>query len=179
MSKKKDANKKLRGGTRSLVLRWCRSEFKKRGGPSEIKTVRGMVSFLAGRQIGQTDAWLWLLEHKRDGISSPVHPTPKPARKPDAQFYKTDAWRALRFEALKASNGCCALCGRSQRLHGVVLHVDHIKPRSRFPDLSLDPQNLQILCEDCNLGKSNRDDTDWRVATETDRNLDAIDWRSV
>jgi len=81
-----------------------------------------------------------------------------------ASFYGTDSWRALRFEALKASSGCCVLCGRSQRGHGVVLHVDHIKPKSLFPELALSLSNLQILCEDCNLGKSNRDDTDWRSA---------------
>jgi 5-methylcytosine-specific restriction endonuclease McrA len=92
-------------------------------------------------------------------------------------FYDTDTWRALRFEALKLSNGCCVLCGRSQRAHGVVLHVDHIKPKSKFPELALTLSNLQILCEDCNLGKSNRDDTDWRVATDIDRQLDSVDWK--
>jgi len=43
-----------------------------------------------------------------------------------------------------------------------VLHVDHIKPRSKYPELSLTFSNLQILCEDCNFGKSNIDQTDWR-----------------
>ena len=85
------------------------------------------------------------------------------SRKPDDGFYKSEPWRELRFVALKHADGCCALCGRSNRLHGVVLHVDHIKPRSRFPHLSLVASNLQVLCEDCNLGKSNRDTTDWRA----------------
>ena len=85
------------------------------------------------------------------------------SRKPDDGFYKSDSWRELRFVALKRADGCCALCGRSNRMHGVVLHVDHIKPRSRFPHLSLVASNLQVLCEDCNLGKGNRDTTDWRA----------------
>lgn len=83
-------------------------------------------------------------------------------RKPDDGFYKSDAWRALRFGALKRSDGKCVLCGRSHREHAVILHVDHIKPRSKYPQLALDASNLQVLCEDCNLGKSNRDTTDWR-----------------
>lgn len=77
-------------------------------------------------------------------------------------FYRSPAWRELRFEALKGSNGCCSLCGRSNRLHGVILHVDHIKPRSTNPELELTLSNLQVMCEDCNMGKGSRDDTDWR-----------------
>lgn len=84
----------------------------------------------------------------------------EPARK---DFYYTDEWRAVRYEALRINGGKCQCCGRG-RAHGVVLHVDHIKPRSKFPHLELDLSNLQVLCEDCNLGKSNKDATDWRIA---------------
>jgi 5-methylcytosine-specific restriction endonuclease McrA len=54
------------------------------------------------------------------------------------------------------------LCGRSKRKHGVVIHVDHIKPKSKYPELALEYNNLQLLCEDCNLGKSNKYETDYR-----------------
>lgn len=86
----------------------------------------------------------------------------KTGREPSADFYASDAWRVARFSALRENDGCCELCGRSKRKHGVVLHVDHIRPRSKFPALALDKSNLQILCEDCNMGKGNSDDTDWR-----------------
>lgn len=81
---------------------------------------------------------------------------------PGKVFYISDEWRAVRYQALKSSDGKCQLCGRSKRDHGVILHVDHIKARSKHPELAFDLNNLQILCEDCNLGKSNKDDTDWR-----------------
>ena len=42
------------------------------------------------------------------------------------------------------------------------MHVDHIKPKSTHPHLALVKSNMQVLCEDCNMGKSNRDATDFR-----------------
>lgn len=75
----------------------------------------------------------------------------------------SDRWRKLRYDALKKSNRRCELCGEGKGT-GAVLHVDHIKPVSLFPELKFDPNNLQVLCEACNLGKGNRDATDWRVS---------------
>jgi hypothetical protein len=37
------------------------------------------------------------------------------------------------------------------------LHVDHVKPRSKYPELALDLDNLQILCAACNTRKGDRD----------------------
>ena len=42
-----------------------------------------------------------------------------------------------------------------------MVHVDHIKPRSKYPKLALVKSNLQVMCEDCNLGKVNTDTIDW------------------
>ena len=76
-------------------------------------------------------------------------------------FYDSQAWQSLRYQALSRANGCCELCGQSKS-DGVIIQVDHIKPRSKFPHLELDLNNLQVLCKPCNLGKSNKDSTDWR-----------------
>jgi len=80
----------------------------------------------------------------------------------DKDFYSSKKWREVRYIALQQSGGTCSLCG-ARSSDGVQLHVDHIKPRSKFPKYQFDLDNLQILCEDCNLGKSNYDDTDWRT----------------
>lgn len=77
-------------------------------------------------------------------------------------FYDSTAWKRVRYKVLFSNNGCCELCGRSKRYHQVVLHVDHIKPRSKYPSLSLVESNLQVLCGDCNIGKVNLDEVDWR-----------------
>lgn len=76
-------------------------------------------------------------------------------------FYKTYSWRNLRYKTVKASNGKCAACGRDPS-DGIKLNVDHIKPVKRYWDLRLSPDNLQVLCNECNHGKASWDETDWR-----------------
>lgn len=76
-------------------------------------------------------------------------------------FYQTWAWKSVRYQALKKYGAKCMVCGATPET-GAVICVDHIKPRSKFPELSLDVNNLQVLCADCNMGKSNWDQTDWR-----------------
>ena len=75
-------------------------------------------------------------------------------------FYKSREWLELRYRVLRKSSAKCMLCGASSRER--ILHVDHIKPISKFPELILDENNLQVLCDQCNLGKSNKFYDDWR-----------------
>jgi 5-methylcytosine-specific restriction endonuclease McrA len=77
-------------------------------------------------------------------------------------FYKTQEWRELRFLAFEKYGRKCLCCNSTNS----VLHVDHVKPMSLYPHLKLDINNLQILCEDCNIGKSNRFETDFRRMNE-------------
>lgn len=76
-------------------------------------------------------------------------------------FYQSQEWRWLRHKALTLYGKKCHCCGGFDK-PSKPLHVDHIKPRSRFPNLSLVITNLQILCEDCNTNKSNISYTDYR-----------------
>lgn len=75
------------------------------------------------------------------------------------QFYSSPAWLSLRYETIKKHDRKCMVCFRTN----IELHVDHIKPRSKHPELSLVAENLQILCRECNLGKGNKDEIDWRT----------------
>ncbi len=91
----------------------------------------------------------------------PNFPPASPPR--SVNFYESDLWRKARYQALKLHGGCCQCCG-ARASPGKPLHVDHIKPRSRFRHLELEVANLQVLCADCNLGKGAWDKTDWRAA---------------
>ncbi len=83
------------------------------------------------------------------------------SRKPDQSFYQTREWRRLRYFVLKERGPVCECCGARPASKKSV-HVDHIKPISKFPELRLEKANLQVLCSDCNKGKGAWDDTDWR-----------------
>ena len=78
-----------------------------------------------------------------------------------SDFYRSDQWRQLRYRVIQKNGGTCMACKATDK----PIHVDHIKPRSLYPELELDEDNLQILCEDCNLGKLHLDETDWRSLT--------------
>lgn len=79
-----------------------------------------------------------------------------------AKFYSSKAWLTLRYQVLSERGGRCECCGASAK-DGVNLQVDHIKPRSKYPDLALDKSNLQVLCKACNMGKRDRHEgDDWR-----------------
>ena len=76
-------------------------------------------------------------------------------------FLQSYEWKRLRMKVLKRYGARCQCCGASPS-DGAVMNVDHIKPRRLFPKLALDEDNLQVLCGDCNHGKGNWDQTDWR-----------------
>lgn len=118
--------------------------------------------------ISQGDGWSW--KPKESDIPTPKfakgkknkHKKKVISRKNNEDFYKSEEWLELRVRVLEKYECKCMMCGRSPKLHGVIIHVDHIKPRSKFPDLSLEITNLQLLCAACNKGKGNKYDTDWR-----------------
>jgi hypothetical protein len=76
-------------------------------------------------------------------------------------FYESNDWKTLRYKAIVMYGNKCMCCGRSPK-DNITIHVDHIKPKSKFPNLKYDINNLQILCHECNEAKSNIDQTDWR-----------------
>ena len=58
----------------------------------------------------------------------------------------------LRFKVFLRDRFRCVVCGRSPAMHmNIVLHADHILAVANGGKTTLD--NLQTLCQDCNLGK--------------------------
>jgi HNH endonuclease len=79
------------------------------------------------------------------------------------EFYESWEWKEARFAALKRHGRQCQCCGWMPGLSaGNHLVVDHIKPLRTHPQLALDPDNHQVLCNDCNMGKSYKHHDDFR-----------------
>lgn len=83
-------------------------------------------------------------------------------------FFISDQWIKLRYQTLTcylANNG--NHCPKCFRQFGPWLppQVDHIRPRSKFPELALEPSNLQVLCRECNMAKgADNDNLDLKSA---------------
>jgi len=101
---------------------------------------------------GKNDARQYIMDWAR--LSNEKTKRAKPTK---TKFYQSWEWKKLRYEAIKRYGPICMCCGSDYRIV-----VDHIKPRRLYPELELDPDNVQILCNDCNMGKSYDDETDFR-----------------
>lgn len=94
-----------------------------------------------------------------------IRKKPKKYKKRD-NFYRSSEWKELRYRKLRQIQ-YCECCGKEKRDklesgERVKLTVDHIKPRSTHPELSLEWDNVQVLCQWCNSGKSNKYQDDFR-----------------
>lgn len=114
-----------------------------------------------GELIEKANAWLATTPDDEETIGK-VLSKRETAREVDAQIAecRIKVMPALRWQVFQRDDWKCVACGR-QSHDGVLLHVDHILPRSKGGKDALD--NLQTLCGECNLGKSNRDSTNLRT----------------
>lgn len=72
-------------------------------------------------------------------------------------FCSSDAWRQLSKRVIARYGAVCMKCSATNSIC-----VDHIKPKSKYPELALNFDNLQVLCWPCNREKGNKDETDYR-----------------
>lgn len=68
------------------------------------------------------------------------------------RFYSSPEWTMIREQVIGEEGRVCSECGQRIRREGDVT-VDHKRPRSKFPELALTRENLQVLCRRCNSRK--------------------------
>ncbi len=96
----------------------------------------------------------WDLDAFQKGLSSAIETANKMSSETfQRNLERSKMTRTLRYKVLDRDGHRCKKCGRSPQ-DGIILHVDHINPISKGGKTNLG--NLQTLCADCNLGKSNR-----------------------
>ena len=125
-----------------------------------IAAIQARYPEMAGRP--KYEAMVWFLRQETQQPIVMVTPRPRSSSPEEQGFLRSYAWRKLRLVVLKQQGRRCACCGATPSDGVTVLNVDHIKPRVRFPALALEISNLQVLCEACNHGKGNWDQSDWR-----------------
>jgi 5-methylcytosine-specific restriction protein A len=68
-------------------------------------------------------------------------------RQEDKNFYCSSAWLRLRASFL-ASFPLCRPC-KAKGVTKAAEHVHHVRPRKTHPDLALDWDNLESICQAC------------------------------
>lgn len=113
------------------------------------------ASFLFGFKSVCADAF----QERYGGLAWIAWPPPHIRVEQDMQrkqadpFYLSKAWRTVRAEALRRDHGMCVRCmerfmngGEKPRL-AVIVH--HKKSRKEYPELELELDNLESLCDIC------------------------------
>lgn len=98
------------------------------------------------------------LAHKSGASASEIERESRPDTTPSpVRSTRRGIPLSLRYEVMKRDAFRCVKCGRTPALiRGVVLQVDHTHAWANGGETVL--ENLQTLCSDCNLGKSNKHD---------------------
>lgn len=107
----------------------------------------------------------WLFKSLWRRIFSPIPPL-KPGELPtrihtDA-FYDSIRWEWLAYRTKCRYGWVCMNPACRRRWPEVRIVADHIKSVRYHWHLRLDPSNMQVLCNDCNLAKGSNDFTDYR-----------------
>lgn len=139
--------------------------------PSKRKTAK-TAARKARRKAQREARRLGVTAHALASVQPRATGRPHPAYRKDDAFYSSEAWRRVRYVALKMHGARCQCCGATAS-DGSTICVDHIIPRYKAPHLALEVSNLQVLCADCNIGKAAWDQTDWRPSI-CDLDADAL-----
>lgn len=83
-----------------------------------------------------------------------------------ASFYKSKAWQDCRAAYVKRAGGLCERClARGMYVPGVIVHhKTHITPNNiNDPAVTLNPDNLELLCRDCHGSEHRGFERRWKV----------------
>lgn len=80
------------------------------------------------------------------------HKARESKNRPGDPFYSSRDWITIR-DMRRQLSPCCELCLKEGRTKPTFA-IDHIKPRATHPELELDIDNTQGLCESCHNRKT-------------------------
>ena len=113
------------------------------------KLVRGILRDIIDRANSQKISYKTKTIQQKTTSSSKKAKLTKPQQSTKSSRYIS---KSVRVTVLNRDKYKCVFCGRSSQQ--IELQIDHITPFSKGG--SNDINNLQTLCLDCNVGKSDR-----------------------
>ncbi len=78
-------------------------------------------------------------------------------------FYSSPEWLKTRELVIKEEGHTCSECHKRINKKSDIT-VDHILPRSKYPDLALKRDNLRVLCRSCNSSKGDREESELLIS---------------
>ena len=122
--------------------------------PRKRDMSKPLSKFTPDPYITRFGGWLPAMRAFVDYASKETDFTSPATACPPVRRGSRDPSLRLRFRVLLRDNFRCQQCGRSPATHaGVSLHVDHVRAWEQGDPTTY--ENLQTLCAECNLGKSN------------------------
>lgn len=112
------------------------------GSLRELAAVRAQLEAEREAKAAILDA-----EVKAAAMVPVVNPAVRPPR---ARHYSPAEWAEARRDTFATHGRVCWRCA------GYAAQVDHVKPKSLFPELALVRSNLRPICWPCNRAKNNR-----------------------
>ncbi len=139
-----------RGATPSTSAAWFDSRGWGRLEAASRDTAQ-WTSHLLPNGVGGGFAWTY---HHRMKYGAKDNEIADRIRGSQQDFLYSPEWREMRRMVIGMYGSQCMKCKKTPKRARDV-HVDHIKARTRFPELKLDLGNLQVLCCRCNKAKGN------------------------
>lgn len=141
-------------------------------GLSKSERRRKVRKFKAGSALPPKKAIMARLEKENEEFYSKPKPEKHPSKAQKDEFYKTWDWQKLRVKTFEKFGRRCMCCGATNDsidMTGKPVQIvcDHVKPLHNYWSMRLDPENTQVLCFDCNMGKG-IEETDYRPKPSPD-----------
>ncbi|MDR6957252.1 uncharacterized protein (TIGR02646 family) [Pseudomonas brassicacearum] len=122
--------------------------------PQELAVISRISKLVSANSINTTEAWKLFANAKQtDALTAAGFILSDD----DAQCLK-ELKAKVALQLRKRSKNRCAYCRRPMGTHAMSWHMEHIKPKARFPKLVFSLRNLVYACLDCNFTKNSNID---------------------
>lgn len=122
--------------------------------PSGRRVLKKLSTLVDRKVITTTEAWTLFSKPVEKSIPAVIAKRISKADLEQLAVLREDVKNTLRIKARKR----CAYCRRPMGSHNISWHIEHIRPKAKFPKFMFSMKNLVFACIDCNYTKNNQID---------------------